>query len=98
MAPPKIASLSLTIVLASLAAATGAYLQLFLDVSLDGTTYEDAPSATNPATPTAIPTIARSSGSNCLVQSLRMNPSNSGLSFTTSSGRSSRAPATAKAS
>lgn len=34
--------------LASLAAASGAYLQLFLVQSLGGTNFEDAPSSTNP--------------------------------------------------
>lgn len=38
----------LDIVLASLAPTTGAYLQAFLAQSLDGTNYDDAPSATNP--------------------------------------------------
>jgi hypothetical protein len=37
------------ITLASLLPTTGGYLQLFLVVSVDGTTYEDAPSATNPS-------------------------------------------------
>jgi hypothetical protein len=34
--------------LASLAAAAGAYLQIFIVQALDGTNYEDAPSSTNP--------------------------------------------------
>jgi hypothetical protein len=46
------------IVLASLTPTTGAYLQLFLDVSLDGTTYEDAPSATNPGSHQLVATVS----------------------------------------
>jgi hypothetical protein len=38
------------IVLESLTPAAGAYLELYLVQSLDGTTYEDAPSSTNPGT------------------------------------------------
>lgn len=46
------------ITLASLAAATGAYLQLFLAVSLDGTTYEDAPAATQPGSHQLVATVS----------------------------------------
>lgn len=46
------------IVLASLAAATGAYLQLFLAVSLDGTNYEDAPAATQPGSHNLVATAS----------------------------------------
>lgn len=46
------------ITLASLAAAAGAYLQIFLDVSLDGTTYEDAPSSTNPGAHQLVATVS----------------------------------------
>jgi hypothetical protein len=38
----------LDIVLPTLTPAAGAYLQLFMVQSLDGATYEDAPTATNP--------------------------------------------------
>lgn len=37
------------LVLASLTPTTGAYVQLYLAQSLDGTNFEDAPSASNPA-------------------------------------------------
>lgn len=46
------------ITLASLAVATGGYLQIFLAVSLDGTTYEDAPSATHPGSHNLVATVA----------------------------------------
>lgn len=46
------------ITLASLAAAAGAYLQIFLAVSLDGTTYEDAPSSTNPGSHQLVATVS----------------------------------------
>jgi hypothetical protein len=46
------------IVLASLTPTTGAYLQLFLAVSLDGTTYEDAPSSTNPGSHQLVATVS----------------------------------------
>lgn len=46
------------IVLASLAAATGAYLQLFLVVSLDGTNYEDAAAATQPGSHQVVATVS----------------------------------------
>lgn len=46
------------ITLASLAAATGAYLQLFLAVSLDGTNYEDAPAATQPGSHNLVATVS----------------------------------------
>lgn len=49
---------ALDITLASLAAAAGAYLQIFLAVSLDGTTYEDAPSATHPGSHNLVATVA----------------------------------------
>jgi hypothetical protein len=39
---------ALDITLASLNPTAGAYLQIFLVVSLDGTTYQDVPSSTNP--------------------------------------------------
>lgn len=38
----------LDVVLASLTPTAGAYLQVFMVQSLDGTTYEDPPSSTNP--------------------------------------------------
>lgn len=46
------------ITLASLTPAAGAYLQLFLAVSVDGTTYEDAPSSTNPGAHQLVATIS----------------------------------------
>lgn len=46
------------IVLASLAAAAGAYLQLYLVVSVDGTTYEDPASSTNPGTAQLVATVS----------------------------------------
>jgi hypothetical protein len=46
------------IVLASLLPTTGGYLQIFLVVSVDGTTYEDAPSATNPGSHQLVATVS----------------------------------------
>lgn len=46
------------IVLASLAATAGAYLQIFLVVSLDGTTYEDPPSANQPGSHQLVATVS----------------------------------------
>lgn len=46
------------ITLASLAAAAGGYLQVFLAVSLDGTTYEDGPSSTQPGSHNLVATVA----------------------------------------
>jgi hypothetical protein len=49
---------AIDIVLASLTPTTGAYLQIFLVVSLDGTTYEDAPSATQPGSHQLVATVS----------------------------------------
>jgi hypothetical protein len=46
------------ITLASLLPTTGGYLQIFLAVSLDGTTYEDAPSSTNPGSHQLVATVS----------------------------------------
>lgn len=54
---------ALDITLASLNPTTGAYLQAFMGQSLDGTTYEDAPSATNPGTHMALPPVSLTTGS-----------------------------------
>jgi hypothetical protein len=48
---------ALDIVLASLAPAAGAYLSLYLVQSIDGTTYEDPPSSTNPGTHMLVATV-----------------------------------------
>lgn len=50
------------IVLASLTPTTGAYIQLYLVLSLDGTTYEDPPSATNPGTHMLVATMTVTTG------------------------------------
>lgn len=44
--------------LASLLPTTGAYIQIFLDDSLDGTNFEDAPSATNPGAHQLVATVS----------------------------------------
>jgi hypothetical protein len=46
------------ITLPSIISTAGAYLQIFLAVSLDGTTYEDAPSATNPGSHQLVATVS----------------------------------------
>lgn len=51
------------IVLASLNPTAGAYLALYLVQSLDGTTYEDAPSSTNPGTHMLVATVLVTTGS-----------------------------------
>ncbi len=51
------------IALASLNPTAGAYLQIFLSQSLDGTTYEDAPSSTNPGTHQLVATVLVTTGS-----------------------------------
>jgi hypothetical protein len=53
----------LDIVLASLNPTTGAYLQLLMALSADGTNYEDAASTTNPGTHQAIPSVSIATGS-----------------------------------
>lgn len=50
------------IVLASLTPTAGAYIQIFIAVSLDGTTYEDAPSATQPGAMQLVATVSVSTG------------------------------------
>lgn len=50
------------ITLASLNPTAGAYLQLFIAVSLDGTTYEDAPSSTNPGSHQLVATVSLTTG------------------------------------
>lgn len=50
------------IVLASLTPVAGAYLSLYLVQSIDGTTYEDAPSATNPGTHMLVATVLVTTG------------------------------------
>lgn len=49
--------------LATLNPTTGAYLQLFLQESIDGTTFEDAPSATNPGYGMSVATESVATGS-----------------------------------
>jgi hypothetical protein len=49
---------AIDIVLASLTPSTGAYLQILLAVSLDGTTYEDAPSSTQPGLHNLVATVS----------------------------------------
>jgi hypothetical protein len=51
------------IVLASLSPTTGAYLELFLVQSLDGSNYEDAPSSTNPGTHMLVARVLVTTGS-----------------------------------
>lgn len=48
--------------LASLNPTTGAYLQLFLVQSLDGTNYEDAPSSTNPGSAQLVAYVSLATG------------------------------------
>lgn len=48
--------------LASLNPTTGAYLQIFLVASLDGTNYEDAASATNPGSHQLVATVSLTTG------------------------------------
>jgi hypothetical protein len=50
------------IVLASLTPTAGAYLQIFLTQSPDGTNTEDPPSSTNPAYHTLVATVALTTG------------------------------------
>lgn len=50
------------ITLASLTPTAGAYLQVFLAVSLDGTTYEDAASSTNPGSHMLVATVSITTG------------------------------------
>lgn len=54
---------ALDIVLSSLNPTAGAYLNLYLVQSLDGTTYEDAPSATNPGTHMLVANVLVTTGS-----------------------------------
>lgn len=54
---------ALDIVLASLNPTAGAYLQLFMVQSLDGTTYEDPPSSTNPGFHMSVAVVALTTGS-----------------------------------
>lgn len=51
------------IALASLNPTTGAYLQLFLVQSLDGTNYDDAPSSTNPGYHQSVAAVSVATGS-----------------------------------
>lgn len=53
---------SLIINLASLNPTAGAYIQIFMAQSLDGSTYEDAPSSTNPGWHMALPSVALTTG------------------------------------
>jgi len=50
------------IVLASLTPVAPAYLSLYLVQSIDGTTYEDAPSSTNPGTHMVVATVLVTTG------------------------------------
>jgi hypothetical protein len=60
------------ITLASLTPTTGAYLQLFLIVSVDGTTYEDAASSTNPGSHQLVATVSlRASVGACRISTKR---------------------------
>jgi hypothetical protein len=60
------------ITLASLTPATGGYIQLFLAVSVDGTTYEDAPSSTNPGSHQLVATVSlRASVGTCRISTKR---------------------------
>lgn len=54
---------ALDIVLASLNPTAGAYLQLFLVQSIDGTTYEDPPATTNPGYQMSVALISVTTGS-----------------------------------
>jgi hypothetical protein len=54
---------ALDIVLASLNPTSGAYLQLFLVQSIDGTTYEDPPSSTNPGYQMSVGVFSVTTGS-----------------------------------
>ena len=54
---------ALDIVLASLNPTAGAFLQLFMVQSLDGTNYEDAPSSTNPGLHMLVATVNVTTGS-----------------------------------
>lgn len=54
---------SLEINLASLNPTAGAYLQIFMAQSLDGTNYEDIPGTTNPGYHMALPLISVTTGS-----------------------------------
>jgi hypothetical protein len=53
---------SADIVLGSLNPTAGAYLALFLVQSIDGTTYEDPPSSTNPGTHMLVATVLLTTG------------------------------------
>lgn len=53
---------AIDIVLASLTPTAGAYVQIFLAVSLDGSTYEDAPSSTNPGAHQLVATASITTG------------------------------------
>jgi hypothetical protein len=48
--------------LASLTPTAGAYVQIFIVISMDGTNYEDAPSSTNPGSMQLVATISVSTG------------------------------------